>query len=122
MDFKKLSDAASPKKLGAYLAKRAEASHGHGSHAQAGSERSFEHAGHKVTIATTYEVRVDGKPLAAPLGVDEAGQVHCHSLPNYQTASAVDMVKYLIDIFPDEFQKKARAAKKPATRGKTSKR
>ena len=113
MELKKLSTFASPKKLGAYLAKRSEKSHAesHGDHG--GSVRSFTHAGHKVKITTIYEIAIDGKPFNGTLGVGENGQVHCHSLPNYQTASAVDMVKYLIDIFPDDFTKKKRAAKNP---------
>jgi len=113
MELKKLSTFASPKKLGAYLAKRSEKSHAesHGDHG--GSVRSFTHAGHKVKITTIYEIAIDGKPFKGTLGVGENGQVHCHSLPNYQTASAVDMVKYLIDIFPDDFTKKKRAAKNP---------
>lgn len=116
MELKKLSTFASPRKLGSYLAKQSEKSHGesHGDHG--GSVRSFTHAGHKVSITTIYEIVIDGKPFAGTLGVGENGQVHCHSLPNYQTASAVDMVKYLIDIFPDDFTKKKRAAKHPATK------
>lgn len=121
MELKKLSTFASPKKLGAYLAKRSEKSHAesHGDHG--GSVRSFTHAGHKVKITTIYEIAIDGKPFNGTLGVGENGQVHCHSLPNYQTASAVDMVKYLIDIFPDDFTKKKRAAKNPVKKNPVNK-
>lgn len=113
MELKKLSTFASPKKLGSYLAKQSEKSHGHSSDGHGSSARSFTHSGHQVKITTIYEITIDGKPFEGTLGVGENGQVHCHSLPNYQTASAVDMVKYLIDIFPDDFTKKKRAAKKP---------
>ena len=121
MDLKKLSTFASPKKLGAYLAKQSEKSHRHSPDGHGSSVRSFTHAGHKVSITTIYEIAIDGKPFEGTLGVGENGQVHCHSLPNYQTASAVDMVKYLIDIFPDDFEKTKRAPKKPARKTKTSK-
>ena len=40
------------------------------------------------------------------------GQLHCHSLPNYQSPSAVDMVKRLIDNFPDDFKPSRRARKR----------
>ena len=44
---------------------------------------------------------------------------HCHSLPNYQFASAVDTIKTLIDIFPDDFPRKARRAKPSGAHGKS---
>ena len=121
MELKKLSTFASPKKLGAYLAKQSEKSHGHSHGGHGSSVRSFTHSGHKVSISTVYEITIDGKPFEGTLGVDENGQVHCHSLPNYQTASAVDMVKYLIDIFPDDFRKTKRTTKKPVKKTRTTK-
>jgi hypothetical protein len=36
-------------------------------------------------------------------------------LPNYQTASAVDMVRALIDGFPEEFERKPARAKRQPT-------
>jgi hypothetical protein len=105
--IKKLSDLAAPKKLGAYLSRKKmamtqRAQHG-GRKAGAESIRQLVHDGHKIVIHTTYRFEVDGKLIKLPLGVDDSGQVHCHSLPNYQTTSAVDMVKALIDNFPDDF-------------------
>ncbi|MGJ0534827.1 hypothetical protein [Methylocystis sp.] len=76
--------------------------------------RQDNYRGHEIEIVTTYKILVDGKKVRAPLGVDASGQVHCHSLPNYQTASAVDMVRALIDGFPEEFERKpARAKRRP---------
>lgn len=122
--LEKLSKFAAPKKLGAYLARKKMAMASHAPHGggKTGVEtiRQQIHDGHKIVIRTTYQIEVDGKVLKAPIGVDNSGQVHCHSLPNYQTVSALDMVKALIDNFPDDFAKhKTRAkpraaAKKPA--------
>ena len=97
-----LADAATPKKLAAYLLKLPKPSMPmHGGKAE--SVREADYRGHHIAIRTTYQVSVDGRVLNVPLGVDNRGNVHCHSLPNYQFASAVDMVKQLIDSFPGQF-------------------
>jgi len=129
MDIKKLSTAAKPTKLAAYVAKLSKThagKHGHGAgHAE--SVREADHNGRHIVIRTTYEVRVNGKLMAIPLSVNDEGQLHCHALPNYQFVSALDAIKTLIDRFPDDFPKKAprkRAAKKkkkPAARGHAAK-
>jgi hypothetical protein len=106
MDLKKLTQSATPKKLGAHLARKPMPNHhGKGHDRSTKSVREEEHDGHHIVIRTTYTIEVDGKRIPAPLGVDNSGQVHCHSLPNYQTASAIDMVKALINNFPDDFAK-----------------
>ena len=87
---------------------------GHGAGGVATSVREEVYKGHKITIRTAYRVEIDGKLVKAPLVVDDAGRVHCHSLPNYQTPSAVGMVEALIDNFPNYFAKKAGAQAKPA--------
>jgi hypothetical protein len=38
--------------------------------------------------------------------VDNKGKVSAHALPNYSFVSAVDLVKKMIDEFPDDFTKK----------------
>lgn len=100
-----LEKAARPKALGGYLKKQASAAdkdHGaHGTHG--GALRTAEHNGHHIELETTYRVRIDGKPVKLELMVDDAGVVHCHALPNYQFVSALDMVRAVIDLFPDEF-------------------
>jgi hypothetical protein len=104
MDAKKLEKAAKPKALGDYLAAHvADSLHDHEMKHRAESVRVESHDGHQFTIHTTYHIEVDGKPLEVPLMVDQDGQVHCHALPNYQFQSAVDMIKVLIDTFPDDF-------------------
>lgn len=128
MDIKKISASAAPSELGEYLSREAAKTphhaHGAGDHGVE-SVREQVHNGRRIVIRTRYEIEVDGKPLAAPIGVDDQGEVHCHSLPNYQTLSAVDMVKALIDNFPDDFPEPAPrprsgAAKKIVTAKKSS--
>jgi hypothetical protein len=38
------------------------------------------------------------------MGVNDAGSVHYHPVPNLNFASALDMVKKIIDVFPDDFE------------------
>ena len=74
------------------------------------SVREADHKGHHIVIRTTYEITVDGKPVTGHMGVDNEGQVHYHPVPNASFASAVDLVKHLIDTFPEDFA----AGSKPA--------
>lgn len=107
MENKKLQTGATPRKLGEYLTRTREKTPMHTLHgAGAQSVRKDNYQGHQIEIVTTYKILVDGKKIRAPLGVDASGQVHCHSLPNYQTATAVHMVRALIDAFPEEFERK----------------
>ena len=113
MDLKKLAKSATPKRLAGYLAGLPELTHqGHGRKGPIETVRQEEHNGHRIVIRTSYDVQVDGARVQLPLSVDNKGQVHCHSLPNYQFASAVDMIKTLIDNFPEDFA----AQKKPQRR------
>jgi hypothetical protein len=122
MDPKKAAELAAPRKLGAYLARKPAVSHmGHGRTGVVSSLREDEHNGHKISILTTYRIEVDGKLIRAPLSVDGLGRVHCHSLPNYITSSAVDLVKVLIDSFPEEFTKRPPATKTRKTQVKATK-
>lgn len=119
MQPKKLTTGAAPSKIGDYLVKTSDRSSAHDVHGGGGAEsvRKDSYNGHAIEIRTSYKIFVDGKKIRAPLAVDASGQVHCHSLPNYQSASAVDMVKALIDGFPDEFKRKP-ARRKPASPAK----
>jgi hypothetical protein len=107
MNPDELARAAHPKALSAYLVKRPMSMRhdegGHGKPIQ--SVRESEHAGHHIVIRTTYQVEIDGRVADLPLGVDNDGHVHCHSLPNYQFNSAIDMVKQVLDTFPRDFSK-----------------
>ena len=67
------------------------------------SVRTAEHNGHTIEIRTTYDVRIDGQPMEAHLGVGNDGNVHYHGLPNYSEASAIDLMRRVIDAFPDDY-------------------
>ncbi len=73
------------------------------------SVREVDYRGHKITIYTQYEIRVDGKPLGGHIYVDNSGKVSAHALPNYSFISAVDLVKKMIDEFPDDFTTKKKS-------------
>ena len=75
----------------------------HGGHHGLVSMREAEHANRKIVIKTSYEVTVDGRPLDTHVFVTNDGKLHSHALPNYVFASAVDLVKHIIDTFPDDF-------------------
>ncbi|HVW65002.1 MAG TPA: hypothetical protein VHB01_08305 [Nitrosospira sp.] len=74
----------------------------HGMH-DATSVRELTHNGHVVRIITTYRVEVDGKPAGMHLSVDEDGQVYTHATPFVTYASAVDLMKEVMDAYPDAF-------------------
>ncbi len=67
------------------------------------SVREATYRGHQITIRTTYRIEVDGRLILGHMGVGNDGQVHYHPIPNIAFASAVDLVKQLIDAFPDDF-------------------
>ena len=69
------------------------------------SMREADYKGHHITIKTTYQVKIDGKPFEGELGVSNVGSVHYHGMPNTSFGSALDLIKSVIDVFPDEFAK-----------------
>jgi acetamidase/formamidase len=78
-----------------------------GTHPQHGPKETVREAtyqGHRIVIRTTYEIEVDGEPVSGHLGVANDGRVHYHPVPNLSFPSAVDLVKTLIDTFPDDFE------------------
>ena len=99
-----------PQSIAAYVRKNAEQvkraqKHRHG---EMDSVREADYAGHHIVVRTRYQVEVDGHMLMGHMGVTNDGQVHYHPVPNLAFSSAVDLVKRLIDIFPDDFAKKGR--------------
>ena len=74
----------------------------HGKHEDT-SVRELTHNGHNIKIITTYRVEIDGKPAAMHLSVDEDGQVYTHATPFITYASAVDLMKEVMDAYPDAF-------------------
>lgn len=83
----------------------------HRDHGPLVSIREAEHDGHTIRIRTEYTIEVDGKPLHGHLAVTDDGQIHYHAVPNYSFASAIDLVKRLIDEYPEEFEKTKRSKK-----------
>ena len=115
IQVKKLAQAAAPERLARYIDDLAQThEHNHGSDGSVETVREDDHDAHHIVIRTTYKIQVDGKVLRVPLALANDGQLHCHSLPNYQFASAIDMVKRLIDTFPDDFRRKRSSKKRSA--------
>jgi len=77
-------------------------------HGKMESVRQADYRGHHIVIRTWYQINVDGRMLMGHMGVTNDGQVHYHPVPNLSFASAVDLVKRLIDVFPDDFVKQGR--------------
>jgi hypothetical protein len=77
---------------------------GHGHGAPMESTRESTYRGHRIVIRTSYQIEVDGTPIEGHMGVTNDGQVHYHAVPNLSFASAVDLVKQLIDTFPEDFE------------------
>jgi hypothetical protein len=92
------------------LARRSEDAMAVGGHAGHPSIRSAVHKGHRIEVHTTYRVLVDGQELDAHMGVNDDGNVHYHGLPNYSTASALDLVREVIDSFPEDYPPRGEAA------------
>lgn len=94
-----------PQSIAAYVksnsarARKAQEMH----HEAAVVTREADYKGHHIVVRTTYEVEVDGKRLMGHIGVTDSGQVHYHPVPNVGFASALDLVRKIIDVFPDEF-------------------
>jgi hypothetical protein len=66
--------------------------------------READHNGHHIVIRTSYSIEVDGRPVTGHLAVGNDGRVTYHAVPNLSFESAVDLVKRLIDAFPDDFE------------------
>lgn len=67
------------------------------------SVRTAEHAGHVITVRTSYEIQVDGRSFNPHVVVDNAGRVFYHGLPTRDFASVIDLVAKAIDAFPADF-------------------
>lgn len=80
-----------------------EYAHDHGMHNELTTVRSAEHRGHEIKITTTYDIEIDGRAVHFHAHVGNDGQLHCHSTPYEKYVSAVDLVKELIDRFPEAF-------------------
>jgi hypothetical protein len=132
MDDKYIEQMRNRRALQRYTTRAAKAidsattEHVHGEHAIE-NVREAEHNGHSIVVRTRYQIEVDRKPVMLAVMVDNFGRVACHALPNYSFLSAIDLVKQLIDTFPEDFHAehptpahKKRAAKPRASRRKKS--
>ena len=81
-----------------------------GAHDHSPSVRQDHYKGHHIVVKTTYDVTIDGKKFTSPLDVSNAGTVQYHGIPNVGFASALDLVRCIIDQFPEEFPAVRRAA------------
>jgi len=67
------------------------------------SIRQIKYKDHDIIIRTHYEIEVDGKVLNNHIYVDNEGKVSSHAMPTYSFPSTVDLIKRLIDKFPNSF-------------------
>ena len=93
-------------------------------HRVSDSVREADYQGHHIVVRTRYEIEVDGRAVTGHMGVTNDGHVHYHPVPNMSFPSAVDLVKQLIDVFPDDFSKKAQRSRRrqPARKPKRTRR
>jgi len=84
---------------------------GHGAGMDSVREEDYE--GHHIEIRTSYTIKIDGKEIMLHLALTNDGEVQYHGLPNYSFDSAIDLVKKMIDVYPDDF---AAGAEKPKAR------
>jgi hypothetical protein len=98
-----LDVVAAPEQLFSHARQNFPAHHGHdpGAHPTM-SVREIEYKGHRIVIETSYHITVDGEPVTGHVQVGNDGQVHYHAIPNQEFASAVDMVKRVIDLTPPD--------------------
>ena len=59
--------------------------------------RVVDYRDHTVEIVTHYEISIAGEPWEQPVYVMDDGTVHYPGLPQYNVASAVDLMKGVID-------------------------
>ena len=62
------------------------------------------HGRHCIKIVTTYKIEIDNNSVHLHLTVGNDGQLHCHTTPYENYKSVMDLVKTLIDRFPEAFQ------------------
>ena len=96
-------------KTNAARARKAQQMH----HGESVITRETEYKGHHIVVRTKYEVEVDGKPVMGHMGVNDEGSVHYHPIPNLRFDSALDMVKKIIDVFPEDFGPNAASPSMP---------
>ena len=101
-----LAWASDPESLAQHVRENAPAlqqtQHPHGEAMESVREDTYK--GHHIVVRTSYHIEVDGVTVEGHMGDTNDGQVHYHAVPNLSFASAVDLVKQLIDTFPEDFE------------------
>jgi hypothetical protein len=100
-DLAKIAEPASYLKHVAETKPKPRGRHRHGGMLETVRQSDYERR--HIVITTSYMIEVDGKPVTGHMGVGNDGRVHYHPVPNLSFASAVDLVKRVIDVFPEEF-------------------
>ena len=72
-----------------------------GDSATATSVRRVTYKKHDVEVTTSYQLKIDGKPVHGHFSVNDAGMLRCHDFPNYVFSSALDLSKRLVDLLPE---------------------
>jgi len=88
----------------------------HGMAHELKSIRVAEHAGHAIRITTQYLIEIDGQTANLHLSVGNDGHLHCHTTPYETYVSAIDVVKTLIDRFPEAFNRASNGSKAPSAK------
>jgi hypothetical protein len=105
MDFDRLDEVVSPHEQAAGMEhhrselQRLHESHHHGT----STVREISYRAHTIRVVTSYEIEVDGHPVTGHVLVTNEGTLHYHAIPNQEFPSALDMVKRMIDLAPDQF-------------------
>ena len=101
-----------PKSIASYVKKHAPAVRKAQKHHDMSSTsvREADYNGHHIVVTTTYRIEVDGIALMGHMGVTNDGSVHYHPIPNMRFTSAIDLVKQVIDVFPDDFAGRKRGS------------
>jgi hypothetical protein len=105
MDFDRLDEVVSPQEQAAGVEHhRTDLQRLHEPHHHSNTTvREVTHGTHTIRVVTSYEIEVDGQPVTGHLLVTNEGTVHYHAIPNQEFTSALDMVKRIIDLAPEEF-------------------
>ena len=102
MDLEDLEASATPAEMAAALDERKDVLHllQH-AHTQESSVREETYRGHLIKVVTTYEITIDGQPVAGHLSIGNNGAVHYHAIPNQEFPSMIGMVEHIIDVSID---------------------
>ncbi len=66
--------------------------------------REFDYRGRRIQIETSYAITVNGEPFQGHITLGNDGRVYSHSCPYLDFPSVVELMKYLIDLYPGNFE------------------